>query len=357
MGKERNWDYRYCWIRDASLTVHGLLSLGFHAEADAFIGWMLHSTRLTRPRLQVLYDVYGRLPGGEQVLTHLEGHRGSKPVRIRNAASTQLQLDVYGEVIDAVTQLCRRGMPLDVETRHMLLQFGDYACENWRRPDHGIWEPRRGPQHHTHSKVLCWTAIDRLIELHRAGLLPRLPLSKFEQTRAFIRHDVETRSWSEPLRTYTQVQNGRTVDASLLLMSWYGYTTPDHPRMRATFREIRERLQVAPGLLYRNEESLLEGEGAFGICSFWAAEHLARGGGTLEEAELWFENVLRYANDVGILAEEMDPVTGELLGNVPQSFSHVGLISAAVAIEQRRAHGGAMLKRPAPTRPGTEAHP
>ena len=336
IGGELNWDYRYCWVRDASLTVHALLSLGYDAEAESFIGWLLHTTRLTRPRLKVLYDVYGGLPRGEQLLMHLDGHRHSRPVRIRNEASTQLQLDTYGEVIDAVTQWSRRGGSLDLETKQMLLQFGHYTAENWWRPDQGIWEPRRGPQHHTHSRVLCWTALDRLVELHFSGHLPRLPVSKFEEQRSFIAHDVEKRSWSESLRSYTQVQNGHTVDAALLLMSWYGFTRADHPRMKSTFRKIRERLEVRPGLLYRNEESLIAGEGAFGICGFWAAEYLARGGGTLAEAERWFSQLLHYANDVGLHAEEIDPITGELLGNIPQGFTHIGLISAAVAIEQRR---------------------
>jgi GH15 family glucan-1,4-alpha-glucosidase len=336
VGGDLNWDYRFCWLRDAALTTHELLDLGYPEEAAAFAGWLLHVTRLTRPRLQVLYEVYGEVPKHEQVLAHLEGHRGSRPVRIRNAASNQLQLDVYGEVIDAVTQLCRRGAALDHETRTMLRQFGQYACENWQRADHGIWEPRIAPQHHTHSRVLCWTALDRLLELHQLGVLPRLPAAQFAENRGLIREDVERHSWNASLQTYTQVQGGSTVDASLLLLGWYGFASASDPRMEATFRRIRERLEVAPCLLYRYEESRAAGEGAFGICSFWAAEHLARGGGSIEEAETWFERLLPYANDVGILAEEIDPKTGEPLGNVPQAFTHVGLISAALAIEERR---------------------
>jgi GH15 family glucan-1,4-alpha-glucosidase len=336
IGGDLNWDYRFCWIRDASLTVHELLDLGYPDEAAAFVGWLLHVTRLTRPRIQVLYDVYGELPRSEELLAHLEGHRGSRPVRIRNAATGQLQLDTYGEVIDAVAQMCRRGASLDLETQRMLRQFGQYACENWQRPDQGIWEPRTAPQHHTHSRVLCWTALDRLLELHQMGVLPRIPTAKFEENRRLIRRDVEDRSWNSSLQTYTQVQGGSTVDATLLLLGWYGFANPSDPRMRATFQRIRERLEVAPGLLYRVEESRAAGEGAFGICGFWAAEYLARGGGSLDEAEAWFERLLCYGNDVGIHAEEIDPSTGEPLGNVPQAFTHVGLISAALAIEERR---------------------
>jgi GH15 family glucan-1,4-alpha-glucosidase len=339
VGFDLNWDYRFCWVRDASLTVHELLALGYADEAAAFAGWLLHSTRLTRPRLSVLYDVYGGVPEHEEVLPHLEGHRGSRPVRIGNAAARQTQLDVYGEVIDAVTQICRPGATLDGESRRMLRHFGKFVCENWRQPDQGIWEPRGEPQHHTHSRVLCWTALDRLLELHRLGRLEGIPAAEFEENRRAIRRDVEERSWNASLNSYTQVQGGNTVDASLLLLGWHGFEAMSGTRMRGTFQKIRERLQAAPGLLYRNEESLLSGEGAFGICSFWAAEYLARGGGSLDEAQDWFEKLLPYANDVGLLAEEIDPRTGEALGNFPQAFTHVGLISAALAMEERRKSG------------------
>jgi GH15 family glucan-1,4-alpha-glucosidase len=355
MGGDLNWDYRFCWLRDASLTVHELLDLGYADEAAAFVGWLLHCTRLTRPRLSVLYDVYGDLPKHEQVLSHLSGHGGSRPVRIRNAAADQVQLDTYGEVIDAAAQLCRRGAELDRETSSMLRAFGRYACEHWNQPDHGIWEPRETPQHYTHSRVLCWTALDRLLELERSGALSGIPIGKFEENRRLIRQDVEERGYSQRLQSYAQVLGGDTVDASLLLLGLHGFEDPSSARMRATFARIRERLEVAPGLLYRYEQSRETGEGAFGICSFWAVEHLARGGGTLADAERWFEELLSYANDVGILAEEIDPVSGEPLGNVPQAFTHVGLVSAALAIEERRkretaANAGARERAPAERR-------
>jgi GH15 family glucan-1,4-alpha-glucosidase len=343
LGGDLNWDYRFCWIRDASLTVNVLLELGYDDEASAFVSWLLHGTRLTRPRLNVVYDVHGGTPKREQVLNHLQGYAGSRPVRIQNAASKQLQLDTYGEAIDAVTRLCRAGASLDRETQRMLREFGEYACKNWDRPDHGIWEPRGEPQHHTHSRVLCWTALDRLLELHRAGFLARLPAEKFEENRRLIRADVEAKSFNARLDSYTQRLDGDTVDASLLLLGWYGYCHPSSPRLSATFRRIRQRLEVAPGLLYRNEESRPSGEGAFGICSFWAAEHVARGGGSLDDAEAWLQQLLPYANDVGLFAEEIDPKTGEPLGNVPQGFTHVGLVSAALAIEKRRREGRARV--------------
>ncbi len=338
VGGDLNWDYRYCWIRDASLTVSELLALGYADEARAYVGWLLHGTRLTRPRLSVLYDVYGRLPKHEEVLTHLDGYRCSRPVRVRNAATEQLQLDTYGEVIDAVARTCGHGAELDQETRMMLAQFGHYVCSHWKEPDHGIWEPRAQPLHHTHSRVLCWAALDRLIALERAGSLGTVPTDGFEENRALIRQDVEERSWNASLRTYTQSQGGSAVDASLLLLDWYGFSAANDPRLRATFERIRERLECAPSLLYRYEESRDAGEGAFGICSFWAADFLARGGGRLDEAVSWFETLLPYANDVGLFAEEIDPASGEPLGNMPQAFTHVGLISAALSIEERRHH-------------------
>ncbi len=336
VGGPLNWDYRFCWVRDASLTVRALLDLGYEDEATAFVSWLLHATRLTRPELRVLYDVYGESPEDEEILPHLSGYGGSRPVRVRNAAADQLQLDSYGEVIDAVAQICRRGAALDHETQRMLRQFGRYVCANWMRPDHGIWEPRDAPQHHTHSRVLCWVAVDRLIELHRLGALDRIPVDRFEENRRLIRRDVEEHGWSPRLRSYTQVLGEDSVDASLLLLSWYGFADARHPRMKGTFQRIQERLEPVPALLYRHEGSRSDREGTFGICSFWAAEYLARGGGSLEEAEYCFQQLLAYANDMGLYAEEIDADTGEPLGNFPQAFTHVGLISAALAFEERR---------------------
>ncbi|MHB1846090.1 MAG: glycoside hydrolase family 15 protein [Deltaproteobacteria bacterium] len=336
VGGDLNWDYRYCWLRDASLTVRAYLDLGYADEAAAFVSWLLHSTRLTRPELSILYDVYGGLPKKEESLDHLAGHRGSRPVRIGNAAATQVQLDTYGEVIDAVTQMCRHGASLDHETQRMLRQFGEYVCQNWSRPDQGIWEPREPPEHHTNSRVLCWTALDRLIELHDRGNLDRIPRGAFTEQRRLIRADVEQHGWSPRARSYTAVLGGETVDASVLLLAWYGFADAQSPRMRQTLARILERLRARPGLLYRYEQSRSAGEGAFGICAFWAVEILARGGGSLDDAERSFESSLSLANDLGLFAEEMDVETGAPLGNFPQAFTHVGVIGAALSLEARR---------------------
>ncbi|WP_394846719.1 glycoside hydrolase family 15 protein [Pendulispora brunnea] len=341
-GADLNWDYRYCWPRDASLTVRALLELGYVEEAIAFVSWLLHSTRLTQPELCVLYDVYGEVPRKEQTLTHLTGFRGSRPVRVGNAAAAQIQLDVYGEVIDAVAQMCRWGLRLDAETQRMLRRFGKYVCANWRKPDHGLWEPREDPSHHTHSRLLCWTALDRLLELHGRGHVRRIPMNVFHDERRAIRAEIEEKAWNPRLHSYTHVLGGEAVDASLLLLAWYGFTDVRAPRMRDTFERVRKCLIARPGLLFRGEGSRAQGEGAFGICSFWVAELLARSDETFEEAELWFEQTLSYANDLGLFAEEMDLETGEALGNFPQAFTHVGLICAALAIEARRAAKGAV---------------
>jgi GH15 family glucan-1,4-alpha-glucosidase len=336
IGGDLNWDYRFCWIRDAALTVASLSDLGYQDEATAFFDWLLHSTRLTRPALRVLYDVYGGTPDAEETLDHLQGHLGSRPVRIRNAAAGQLQLDGYGELVEAVAEMCRRGVTLARETQTMLRDIGDFVCAHWREPDQGIWEPREPPRAHTHSRVMCWAALDRLLQLHRGGFLRRLAVDKIERERAAIRIDVEREAFNPALDSYTEVLGGDTVDASLLLLDRYGFVPTTDPRMRGTHRLIMERLRAAPGLIYRWERSVADAEGAFGICSAWVTEHLAAGGGSLAEAEGWFRQFLGYANDLGLYAEEVDPATGAALGNFPQAFSHVGLIGAALAIEARR---------------------
>lgn len=339
LGGPMNWDYRYCWVRDASMTVRVLHDLGYVDEAVAFVIWLLHTTRLTRPEIRVLYDVYGQLPQAERILTHLAGFCASRPVRVRNAASNQVQLDSYGEVIDAVTRMVRRGMELDRTTQTMVRELGEFVCRHWHQPDHGIWEPRGTPRDHTHSRLLCWTALDRMLELRARGVLGRVKRHEVEAIRARVRRDIESHAWSDKHQSYTATIGGHTVDASLLLMSEYGFAPPDDPRLRATYERIRERLGIGPALLLRNEQSRYLGEGAFGICGFWAVKYLADGGGTLAEAVACFEHLLESANDVGLFAEEVDPVTGEALGNFPQAFTHLGLVDAAMAIEERRAHG------------------
>jgi GH15 family glucan-1,4-alpha-glucosidase len=326
IGGSLNWDYRYCWPRDASLTVRALLGLGYRDEADAFTTWLLHTTRLTRPRLHVLYDLYGRGARRERTLDALEGFASSRPVRTGNGAKEQLQLDVYGEVIDAVSRAAD-GRTVDQETQRMLVGFGEQVCRSWLDPDEGIWEPRTGRAHHTHSLVSCWVALDRLIAMK----LPGAPNDRFVENRTAIRLFVEARGFNERLQSYVQTMDGETLDASSLLFSWYGFVRADSPRMRSTESRILGALSPRPPLLYRYRSDA--GEGAFAMCSFWAIEQMARGG-RAEEARRYFDAMCRYANDVGLYGEEIDPATGEALGNFPQAFTHVGLINAALTLDE-----------------------
>jgi GH15 family glucan-1,4-alpha-glucosidase len=337
IGGVRNWDYRYCWLRDASFTLRALFALGYGEEAEAFLGWLLHATRLTWPELHVLYDVFGEAELPERELGHLEGYAGSRPVRIGNDAQGQLQLDVYGEVIDAAARFLERGGRFDRDTSRMLNGLGQTVCKRWREPDEGIWEERSGRFHHTHSKVLCWVALDRLVKMHEAGDL-EVSLDLFRKERDAIREEIEARGYNEWIGSYTRTFDGDEMDASLLTLPLYGYVEGAHPRMRSTCARIHEKL-ARGGLVYRYEaktdDGLPPGEGAFGICSFWAVECVARGG-NLGAATRAFERLLSYANDVGLFAEEVDPHTGAALGNFPQAFTHIGLINAALTLAECR---------------------
>jgi GH15 family glucan-1,4-alpha-glucosidase len=330
-GGALNWDYRFCWLRDAALTARALYGLGHHEEAEAFMSWLLNATTLSLPRLHVLYDLYGRPPGPERELPHLQGHGGARPVRVGNATRRQVQLDTYGEVVAAAAYLVENGGAIDRPTAKMLVGFGREVARDWMQPDEGIWEIRGPGRDFTHSRVLCWSALARLCELHERGLL-HAPVEEFARVRDRIRQEIERLGFSEQLQTYTRTLAGGDVDASLLLLPWYGYCPADAPRMRSTWRRIRERLEVRPGLFRRYSGKLTKGEGAFGICSFWAAEYLALGGGSLAEARRQFEALLACANDVGLYAEEIDPETLDARGNFPQAYTHVGLIHAAITI-------------------------
>jgi GH15 family glucan-1,4-alpha-glucosidase len=336
IGGDLNWDYRFCWLRDAAFTARALFGLGYREEAEAFVSWTLHATRLTRPELRVVYDVYGERKLAERELVHWRGYADSRPVRIGNAAQGQFQLDIYGDVIEAVTHFVQAGGDLDRDTQTLLRQFGDFVCRHWHEPDNGIWEPRRPPEHYTHSRLLCWVALDRLIGLCEQGRLPGAPIDQLREARHRIRQDIEASAWNPRLAAYTQVLGGDALDATALLMAFYGFEEAAAGRMGQTFRRICQRLGCGPGLVYRNEQSLAKHEGAFAMCSFWIAEFLARGGGTREQAEDAMRHTLAYANDLGLFAEEIDAQTGDALGNYPQAFTHVGLINAALALADRR---------------------
>ena len=333
IGGDLNWDYRYCWLRDASLTIRALIELGFWMEATSFLDWMLHATRLTQPELRILYTLYGNRPPAERESKILRGYRGSQPVRIGNAARDQLQLDVYGEVVDAAAQFAFHGGDLDREMQKVLVGFGDYVAKHWDTPDQGIWEPRNKPQNHTHSRLLCWTALDRLITLNENGKLKGAPVEEYKKQSESICRQIQQRAWNQKLQSYVSELDGDRMDSSLLLLSWYGFEKADSPRMRGTYRRLRERLSTPEGLLYRSED--LPPEGTFAICSFWEAEYLALGGGTTQQARDLIKTLTAHRNDVGLYGEEIDADTGEALGNFPQAFTHVGYIGAALSLMQR----------------------
>ena len=335
-GGDRNWDYRFCWPRDAAFAARALFGLGYEDEADAFVGWLLHATNLTRPALRVLYDVFGEPPGPESEVTSFAGYGGARPVRIGNGAADQVQLDLHGEVIDAVARAWTRGRAPDPVEVEMLCDFGHFVTENWRRPDQGIWETRSGGDHHVHSRVLCWTALERLLHLadSRVIALSATTRDRFGRERAAIAEEVRARGWSPALGSYVSTRDGDRLDASLLLLSWYGFEEPSSPRMSSTFAALDRTLGLGSGLLRRNLE--LEEDGGFVACAFWAAEHLARGGGTLEEARRRFETLLGLAAPSGLYGELVDP-SGAHLGNYPQGFSHLALLNAALSLEEREA--------------------
>jgi len=348
IGGSRNWDYRYCWLRDTSWTLSAFFDLGFREEGQAFFSWLLYATRMRTaapaghrwtPRLRILnvvYDVHGEVRLPERQLPWLEGYAGSRPVRVGNGAVEQLQLDIFGEVAQAAFEYVERGGTLDATEGRLLRQLGETVRALWREPDEGIWEKRSGRRHHTYSKAMCWVALDKLLLLHERGAiaLPAAAASAFRRDRDALRHAVETEGFNQRLGTYVDVLGGDEIDASLLLLGLRGWDDPARsPRLAATLEAVRERLELH-GLLYRyppGADGIPGGEAAFGICSFWLAEILAVAG-RVEEAQAQFERVLAHANDLGLFAEEIDPQTGAALGNFPQAFTHVGLISAALAI-------------------------
>jgi GH15 family glucan-1,4-alpha-glucosidase len=336
VGGIRNWDYRFCWLRDAAFTVRALVELGYHDEAHAFVSWSLYTTWLTRPKVQVLYSIYGESSLKEKALDWLSGYRDSKPVRAGNAAEKQFQLDVYGEVLDAVHYISPYIGEFDGETRNFIIGLGKAVCELWNQPDDGIWEIRSRRVHHTHSKVLAWVALDRVIRL-AARYSWKAPLDRFADIKGRIRNQIETHGFNVQIGAYTRTFDGSELDASVLVMPIVRYCDAGTPRMQSTCNTIRERLSQN-GLIfrYRDVDDGVRGpEGSFGICNFWLAEVLARAG-KHEEAKHYFEQILKRGNAVGLWSEEIDPNTDEYLGNYPQAFTHIGLINAALALTETK---------------------
>ena len=331
LGGGRNWDYRYCWLRDAAMTIRAFYALGCREEGEAFASWILHATRLSQPELGILYDVYGNPAPTERELDHLQGYRGSRPVRVGNSARDQLQLDVYGEVVGAVAEYARQDGVLDRASKRLLRGIAKTVIRRWREADHGLWETRAGPQQHTYSRLRCWSALDTLARINDSCGLG-LSTANLQAERDRIRCAIEEDSWNDRLGSYAATAGGAALDASLLLMAEYGFVeAAGRERFRSTVEAIEENLaRGARVFRYRSEDGLSGQEGSFGICSFWrvgALVHL----GERDRAKRYFEELLTYANDVGLYGEEFDE-QDEPLGNFPQAFTHVGLIHAALAL-------------------------
>jgi GH15 family glucan-1,4-alpha-glucosidase len=331
IGGDLNWDYRFAWLRDAAFTVHALFGLGYKDDAHAFVDWLLHATRLTRPEMRVVYDVFGERPPHERELLQLHGHADSRPVRIGNAAIEQVQLDIYGEVVEAVSHFTRETKKLDHDTQKMLRQCAEYVCEHWREPDNGMWEERGERRHYTHSKLMCWVALDRLLKMQERGQLNGISVKRCQAERQRIREEIETRAWNPKLGAYARAYDDDEIDASALLLAYHGFEQASSRRLQQTNECIREKLATGPGLVHRNEKSMNRHEGAFALCSFWQVDFLARSG-NLSEAHEMFRTALNYANDVHLFSEQIDPRTGDALGNFPQGFTHLGVINAALVL-------------------------
>jgi GH15 family glucan-1,4-alpha-glucosidase len=337
VGGARNWDYRYTWIRDASFTLYALMRLGYTAEAQAFMRWIEDRCRELKPGnpLQVMYCLDGRHHLPETELNHFEGYRKSRPVRIGNAARDQLQLDIYGELMDSV-YIYNKIEPISYDFWQHLVQLVNWVCENWQRKDQGIWEVRGGPQEFLYSRVMCWVAVDRGVRLAGKRSFPA-PLDRWIPVRDAIYRDIYDHFWNEELRTFVQHKGAEAVDASALLMPMVKFIAPNDPRWRATLKVINERL-VEDSLVYRYnvmqgaDDGLPGREGTFSMCSFWNAECLARAG-DLKQARFYFEKALGYANHLGLYAEELG-LRGEHLGNFPQAFTHLSLVSAAYYLDK-----------------------
>jgi GH15 family glucan-1,4-alpha-glucosidase len=340
LGGRRNWDYRYTWIRDASFTVYALLRLGFKQEAEEFIGWL--RARVSEVEvgdggtLQIMYGVDGRADLGEITLDHLEGYRGSAPVRVGNAAATQLQLDIYGELLDSWYLFDKYGRPIFYEGWQAISKLVDWLAESWDREDEGVWETRGGRQHFTYSRLMCWVAFDRAIRIAENRGFPG-DIAKWQAARDAIFRQVHERGYHEERGAFVQHYDTDVLDASLLLMPLVRFISPTDPRWLSTLDLITKEL-VSDSLVYRYNAAAspdgLEGkEGTFSICTFWWVEALARAG-RLDEARLALEKMFTYANHLGLYSEEIGP-TGEALGNFPQAFTHLSLISAAVNLDHK----------------------
>jgi GH15 family glucan-1,4-alpha-glucosidase len=331
IGGVRNWDYRFAWLRDSSYALDALLGLDCPAEAHAFFFWLMHASRLTQPRLEVLYDVNGGGRTEERELAHLSGYRGSMPVRIGNGAVGQLQLDVYGAVLNSTWLHARHHGDLGGESGSAVARVADYVAEHWRKPDSGIWEVRSEPRHFTHSKAMCWVALDRAAKLARDGFLPDRS-ARWQAEADSVRAFVDEQCWDDRRRSYVRAAGSEELDAALLTLPLVDYDDSSRGRLHDTIDCVRRELADGPLVRrYVGDDGVEGEEGAFLACSFWLADALGRTGRT-EEAAVLLDQLLGYANDVGLYAEEIDPASRRFLGNFPQALVHIALINAARSV-------------------------
>jgi GH15 family glucan-1,4-alpha-glucosidase len=349
IGGERNWDYRFAWIRDSAFTIQALYQTGHEEEAYHFRQWL--KERVVRapgaPSLRVLYPLHDRGDTTEErVLDHLEGYRGSRPVRVGNGAANQLQLDIFGEALEAVYETTRYGEEIRPESWPFYAAIADFVCSAWQQPDYGIWEVRTAPRHFVYSKVMCWVALDRALRIAlRRGFAA--PIARWRASRRAIREAILERGFNPRLNSFVQAfDDEEALDAANLLIPQLGFLPHRDPRVQGTIEATLRHLVSKDGLVYRynTDDGVAGGEGAFVLCSFWLVNALALSG-RVAEAEALFNRLIRYLSPLGLLAEQVDPTTGKQLGNFPQAFSHIGLINSVIYLEEAL---GKRHKGPAP---------